>query len=119
MPTKSPYTLGPGELYIDDTVIEISGSELKGIPDLTIEQDDIREYVHENISFHTTNNVEFTVNVHIDKLMLYKLIGVYNWVVDYCPNRRVVHLIKYGKTKRVREKNFNRACRILVKELRK
>lgn len=117
MPTKSPYTLGPGELRIDDTVIEISGSDDAGIPGLVVESDDIREYVHDNLRWKTTNGVEFECSINVDKLALYKLTGIYDWLVDYCPNRRVAHLIKHGKTKRVRYKNLNRALRIVTKTL--
>jgi hypothetical protein len=111
MPIKSPYG--------DEDVIHIEGNEFKGIPDFDIEQSDIWEYVHDNMVIKTTDGVHFECVFNTDQLALYKFIGVYNWVTDYCPNRRVVHLIKYGKTKRVREKNFTRACKILEKELRK
>lgn len=119
MPTKSPYTLGPGELRIDDTVIEISGSEEIGIPNLDIESDSIRDYVKDNLVFRTSDSMEFECSLNLNKFMLYKLTGLYDWVVNYCPNRRVSHLIKHGKTKRIRYKNFRRGLKLLNKEMEK
>ena len=114
---RSPHTLELENIYIE-------GNEYKGIPDITIERDDVQEYVYEHTTpviakcVSTSDGLTFTATLAVDKLDFYKFIGLYTWVTDYCPNRRVVHLIKYGKTKRVREKNFRRACRILEKELR-
>ena len=45
----------------------------------------------------------------------YELIGLYDWIALYCPNRRVVHLMRHGRRKRTRYKNFNRALHILSK----
>ena len=115
MPIKSPYTLGPGELYIDDTVIEVKGNGC--IPDYTVEKDDIDKIVRDNITISTSDSMNFECTCNIDRFGFYKLIGLYDLVVNYCPNRRVVHLIKYGKTNRVRKKNFRRACIILEKYL--
>lgn len=35
-------------------------------------------------------------------------------IFDLCLNRKVVHLAKYGRTKRIRKKNQNRIIRNLV-----
>ena len=35
-------------------------------------------------------------------------------IFDLCTNRKVVHLAKYGRTKRIRKKNQNRIIRNLV-----
>lgn len=37
-------------------------------------------------------------------------------VINGCPNRRVVHLACFAKKKRVRKKNYNRACDYYVKK---
>lgn len=55
-------------------------------------------------------------SIKLDRMMFHKIIGSYDWIINKCPNRRVVHLIKYGKNKRVRNKNFNRALRSMIKE---
>lgn len=46
-----------------------------------------------------------------------KVIRLYGWVINYCPNRKIVHLIRHGKNKRIRNKNFKRALRIIGKEI--
>ena len=116
MGTKSPYTLGPGEIYIDDHVFKACGSVEMGIPDVTADLDEIKDDVRTNVF---TNEAVLRGYIKVPEFWAYKLTGLYNWIIDYCPNRRVVHLIKYGKTARVREKNFWRGLRILQKELSK
>lgn len=117
MPTKSPYTLGPGEIYIDDVVLHADGAEESGIPDFdyTEKVENIHEEARKYIRVSTRDHVVFTATIKTPEFWFYKLSGLYNWVIDYCPNRRVAHLIKYGKTKRIRYKNFHRALRILGK----
>lgn len=39
---------------------------------------------------------------------------IYDTTYRTCPNRRVAHLMKYGKKARVRNKNFIRANKILI-----
>ena len=34
-------------------------------------------------------------------------------IYDLCPNKRLVYLAKYGKTRRVRKKNHNRVIHII------
>lgn len=34
------------------------------------------------------------------------------YLIKRCPNKRVIHLIKFGRTARIRKKNINRAARI-------
>lgn len=34
-------------------------------------------------------------------------------IYDLCPNKRLVYLAKYGKTRRVRKKNHNRVVQII------
>jgi hypothetical protein len=59
----------------------------------------------------------FEINCHFNWYLYLKLIGMYDWTLNNCPNKRVVHLAKYGRTQRVRNKNFRRAMRILGKEI--
>ena len=54
-----------------------------------------------------------TIKVKVNRIALYKISGLWDWAIDYCPNRRVKHLMKYGKTKRVQLKNFKRAMRLI------
>lgn len=48
----------------------------------------------------------------IGKELIITSLDIRYYVLDLCPNKRVVHLAKHGK-KRTRKKNFNRAIRNL------
>ena len=43
------------------------------------------------------------------------IVGVWYWVLKNCPDRRVKHLMMYGKNKRVQYKNYLHACRLITK----
>lgn len=43
------------------------------------------------------------------------VIEVWDWVLEKCPNRRVKHLMTYGKNERIRRKNFKHAVRLISK----
>ena len=47
------------------------------------------------------------------KDLMLTLTGMYQAVIECCPDKRVVHLALHGKKARIRKKNFNRAFRIL------
>lgn len=42
-----------------------------------------------------------------------KILGIYNRMLDMCPNKKVVHLIENARKPRTRKKNFNRAIKIV------
>ena len=63
----------------------------------------ITDIDHRSLTFKMTFNTE----------KFYKLTGLYDWIYRNCPNRRVRHLMKCGKTKRVRKKNLRRALHIM------
>lgn len=64
------------------------------------------------------NQPEFTFEfvTKVQKDLWLKLLGVYDSVISTCPNKKVVHLVLYGKNKKIRKKNFHRAIKILEKE---
>lgn len=47
------------------------------------------------------------------KDLILALTGIYQAVINCCPNKRVVYLALHGKKARTRKKNRNRAFRIL------
>ena len=49
----------------------------------------------------------------ISKDIVLALLGIRDSVLDLCPNKKVVHLARHGKNKKIRKKNFHRAIRIL------
>lgn len=49
----------------------------------------------------------------IAKDIVLALLGIRGSVLDLCPNKKVVHLARHGRNKKIRKKNFHRAIRIL------
>ena len=49
----------------------------------------------------------------ISKDIVLALLGIRDSVLDLCPNKKVIHLARHGRNKKIRKKNFNRAFRIL------
>ena len=49
----------------------------------------------------------------ISKDIVLALLGIRDSVLDLCPNKKVVHLARHGRNKKIRKKNFHRAIRIL------
>ena len=62
------------------------------------------------------DNAELSFESHLPIKLWLKLAGVYDYVLEMCSNKKVVHLAKYAKKDRVRTKNFNRAMKIIAKE---
>lgn len=88
-----------------------------GIPEFEIDDDLIKEYVRDNSVWSTNNYPTLTFTCRVNFIELYKLIGLWDWVMRYCPNKRVVHLMKYGKNDKVKLKNCRRALRLIEKEV--
>ena len=61
-----------------------------------------------------------TFSMHLSKEQYFRLIdvatGLFKLICELCPNKRVIHLAKYGKKRRTRKKNRARMIRILEKE---
>lgn len=93
----------------------IDGNEYYGIPDFECNFEPAVDYIRENISLDQTGSMTFTARCRLNKWLIYKLIGVYDWVLNNCPNKRVVHLAKYARKQKTRSKNFNRAIRLIAK----
>ena len=49
----------------------------------------------------------------ISKDIVLALLGIRDSVLDLCPNKKVVHLARHGRNKKICKKNFHRAIRIL------
>ena len=101
-----------------EPIFYINGNPVKGISDLAVYETDITKCIKDHTTYSLNNDcLSFTATIKVNKFDLWKLLGIYNWVIDNCHNRRVVHLIKHGKNNKVCKKNFNRALKIIVKEL--
>ena len=109
----------PDNMKLSGTLY-INGEEIgTGIPDFECSWDDIHAEFKKDmkISLDPEGSFTATLNTKIDMLWMAKLFGIWQWVYDLCPNRRVIHLAQYGKNKRVKIKNFKRACRITAKAM--
>lgn len=107
--------MGEGERI---TSIFIDGCEFKGISDFSVECDKIEEYVKDSVVASWSDSVTMTATCKINRMAFYKFIGLWDWAIENCPNKRVVHLMRYGKNNKVKMKNFRRSLRIIEKVLR-
>lgn len=55
----------------------------------------------------------FTAIAKVTKDVILAITGVYEAVINCCPDKRVVHLALHAKKPRTRKKNLNRAIKIL------
>lgn len=103
-----------------DPTVYIDGEKFNGISDFeTIEYDSTERMKNTlQILLNNSPSITYTSKIKfIEPFVLYKLTGLYDFVIDNCHNKRVVHLIKNGKNDKIRKKNFNRAIRIIRKEI--
>lgn len=101
-----------------EQIFYINGDPVKGISNLEVYETDVLEYIKDHTTYSLNNDcLSFTATLEVDIFDLWKLLGIYSWVIDNCHNRRVVHLIEHGKNNKVRKKNFNRAVKLIRKEL--
>lgn len=65
---------------------------------------------------------EFSATMKVTKEQYFRMIdtftGLFKMICELCPNKKVVYLAMYGKKRRTRKKNRQRAIRILEKEAR-
>lgn len=110
MPTESDFVqFSNGEMYI-----HIDGNKVCDIPEFSISFDEKESMVHDFV-MDNFNEATLTCTIKFNWNTLYKLTGFYDWVVNNCPNRRVAHLVKYGKNTRIKKKNFFRAIKEIFK----
>lgn len=63
----------------------------------------------------TKFNKAYWTTEKMNKILIKALISVKRQYCELCPNKRVVHLTKYGN-KKTQKKNFHRAIKIMAKE---
>lgn len=112
MPPKNSIEYGIGTVYFNDSPMAIGH-----ITDYLIEPEDFdkacTDFVLKHMSF---DPVTLSCSLKINRLMLLKFMGFWQWALDWCPSKRVVHLMKYGKNARVKVKNYDRAVELIAKE---
>ena len=77
----------------------------------------LESYVKDNMGIEFDTSGELSCTVEIDRIGILKIMGLWEWALQNCPNRKVKHLMNHGKSKRVRLKNFKRATRLNCKEM--
>lgn len=102
-----------GCLYID-------GNPLCNVSSFEMDADAGEKYIDECVRKAVVklhDEITFTYTVQWDPIAWWKVIGLWDWAIRNCPNKRVIYLMNHGKTRRVRLKNFKRAIRIVAKIL--
>ena len=100
---------GSGSLYIlNDNEAPKKFGEVK---DVETEEwaDDASDFVVPVTGMEAT----FEALCTISKDLVLALLGIRDSVLHLCPNKKVVHLAVNGRNKKIRNKNFHRAIRIL------
>lgn len=105
--------LGPGTVYING--IEFVGNVTSYSFD--DHMDECVEHIKENTRLVYNESGELTFKTKVNKINMFKIMGLWDWIRENCPNRRIKHLIKYGKNKRVRLKNLKRAVHLIAEML--
>lgn len=106
--------LGVGTFYIN-------GQECGGVVtryDFEDHREDTESYLKENMVLRMKDPCTFTVTAHVSLYGLLIISGVWDWVLENCPDRRVKHLMLHGKKERIRRKNFYRAIRLIARRVK-
>lgn len=72
----------------------------------TIHADD-QQYV----ATDSFGDLECTIRLSNENYM--KIFGIYNSMLNMCPNKKIVHLAENARKPRTRKKNFNRIIKIV------
>ena len=105
MPTKR-YEPGTGTLYFNG--VKYTGVVTDYEYDGDKYADELKKYV-KNIFY---NAPMATLSVHLRRVTLLKVIGLWDLTLTLCPDRRVKHFMQHGSD-RVKIKNFYHACRLI------
>lgn len=120
------FDLGSGTIYIEGepyevkegTSVHIEGDESKGVPDYDCENAEelIHDYAKSRMRY---DEDEFSLTCKISMIVLLKLVGLWQFIHDNCPNKRVKHLMEHGKNNRIKLKNYYHACNDIARLMRK
>lgn len=112
--------MGEENVKLSDGILYIEGKEFgpTRLASFECNVDEVmEEHRDEIISFQTlgeaTGEATISFKVLFDTLAFYKLTGLWDYIMDNCPNRKVIHLMRFSKSKRIRKKNFKRALHIV------
>ena len=101
--------LGSGSLYILNDAE--APKKLGEVKEIEVEEwaDDASDFVVPVTGMEAT----YEACCKISKDIVLALLGIRDSVLDLCPNKKVIHLARHGRNKKIRKKNFHRAIRIL------
>lgn len=103
-----------GKIFIDGVEYEVGD-----IPNLEVDVEGYADFVRDEcrrnhvVGRNSDGELTCTFNVKFNPITFYKITGVYDYAYKYCPNRRVAHLMRFGKNWKVRRKNMFRAIDII------
>lgn len=101
-------------IQIGDTRFDIS-DDFK-IEAFEVENDTVQEHAEDQpILITRCDNTTFTGTIQIERITLLKFVGLWQFAIDLCPDKRVVHLMKNHKDERVRYKNYRHAMNLIEK----
>ena len=110
--------MGEKNLELSTGTFYINGQEYNGaLTDYDFEnyREDTESYLKENMVLRMYDPCELTITSTVNRILLLKIGGIWYWVLENCPDRRVKHLMMYGKNERVQYKNYLHACRLITK----
>lgn len=55
--------------------------------------------------------------LRLNKIELFQILGLWDTILEVCPDKRVKHLMRYGKNDRVKLKNYYHAIKLVGREL--
>jgi hypothetical protein len=96
-----------GEVYINGEYVGVATDI--DIESLNTDDDRLRDYIRRHIRVISIGCGGLIYKVEISKERSAKLLGIWSWAERNCPNGRLVYLMRHGKNKRIRYKNYRRA----------
>ena len=100
-----------GKIFING--VEYEG---EGLTDFELSEEakeNAVQYIYDNL--YIKNPLTFTCT--ISTITYLKLLGIWSWVLENCTDARIRHLMNYGRTKRVKLKNYQRALHEISKRV--
>lgn len=107
--------LSQGTIYINST--EYVGEGLTDY-DYRDYEEATTDYIKSNMFLCKNASGEIECRLKVNRMFLIKIMGIWDWVLENCPNGRVKHLMRQGKNERVRYKNFKRAVHLISKNVK-
>lgn len=96
-----------GEIFVGEGVSDF---------DMDCSRSVMEAYMYEYGRYVEGKDGHITFEMSVTRVNLLRITGCWDWVLENCDDRRVVHLMKFGRNDRIKLKNFNRAMRIIARK---